>query len=149
MLTVFGRQTGLPLHLQTCKHFARPRSSPVSIRTAATAAETPVKRGRGRPKKSETPAKTTKPKPAKQAEQKQVLSDSTTDMSATDLQPAQAKQSKTSPREEELKDFLGNDALSHNKDDVGHRVDIVDKDDLQVWIDWNEVGPVLHVFLQL
>ena len=51
MSSTFGLHAVLPLHLHGCNGPARPRFNPARLRAAAAATETPVKRGRGRPKK--------------------------------------------------------------------------------------------------
>lgn len=55
MLSMYGLQSPLPLHAHTSTGSARPRLGPARFRIAAAAAETTVKRGRGRPKKSVAP----------------------------------------------------------------------------------------------
>ena len=52
---MYGLQSPLQLHAHTSTGSVRPRLGPARFRIAAAAAETTVKRGRGRPKKSVTP----------------------------------------------------------------------------------------------
>lgn len=125
MLAIFGLPTGLPQQLHTCKTFARPRLSPYRFRVAAAAAETPVKRGRGRPKKSDTPAKAASAPAKRGRKKKEELPDKTADT------PPESLKSNGDSLEQRSKELtaLNDSGIDLDDDDIDDDIDDDDIDD--------------------